>query len=183
MRSTGKYEPRTFPDPGEQFGTPRWISGAPRQLPVMAQRNALLAAFHRAPHHGDPHGEPSGSPMKKPALERGQLSPAGAPIPSLAPCRLRRQNGQPSHWQPDTISCGTPRAIPDRTPQDIGTTPGQGKPPDVVSAQPTQDIPQAPPIYGSPQVTPHFRRRKMQEAQKKYEGQIRFGISISIVKY
>ncbi|MBA7702148.1 hypothetical protein ES703_110905 [subsurface metagenome] len=113
IRSWGKYEPRTSPDPGEQFKTALGISGALRQLPVMAQRNALLAAFHRAPHHGDPHGEPSGSPMKKPALERGQLSPAGTPI--LIPAHamagkthlhLERTaapgytSGHPYPWQP-----------------------------------------------------------------------------------
>ncbi|MBA7628482.1 hypothetical protein ES703_35970 [subsurface metagenome] len=69
MRSRGKYEPRTSPDPGEQFGTPRWISGAPGHDPGEGSISPFSGAQYSMLEHGDPRGESPGSPMEKPRLQ------------------------------------------------------------------------------------------------------------------
>ncbi|MBA7702664.1 hypothetical protein ES703_111433 [subsurface metagenome] len=69
MRSWGKYEPRTSPDPGEQFKTPRKTSGAPGHDPGEGLRSPFSGAQNPILERGDPQAEPPRSPMEKPRLQ------------------------------------------------------------------------------------------------------------------
>ena len=173
MRSWGKYEPRSSSWPGEKLETSRKISGAPGDHRSWVQRCTLPGLGYPILEPGDPPGESPGSPMEKPRPQAPGRSPAGPPIPSLEPCRLRKQKRPPASIAIGTISCGAPRAIRDRGPQDIDTTPGQGKPPCRASAQPPGYTIPAPPIQGSTRDLVSLMAPASSEAQKKYEGQIK----------
>ncbi|MBA7617452.1 hypothetical protein ES703_24767 [subsurface metagenome] len=69
MPSWGKYEPRTSPDPGEQFKTPRKTSGAPGQDRSRAQRSPFSGAQNRILEYRDIPWKLPGSPMEKPRLQ------------------------------------------------------------------------------------------------------------------
>ena len=142
------------------------------------QHQARPSPRHQAPRHQTPslRRAPRGS-TGIPTGISGELTPSRSQellhTDHQDPPADSRQPGPAPQAPAGTISCGATGAIPDRTPQHIGITPGQGKPTCRASAQTPQDIPQAPPIQGSTPLFPILEVWETSEKQNKNQGLIK----------
>ncbi len=142
------------------------------------QHQARPSPQHQAPwpRTPSPRRSPRGS-TGSPRGISGDLTPSRSQeLPHTDhqdPPADSRQPGPAPQAPAGTISCGATGAIRDRTPQHIGITPGQGKPTCRASAQPPQDIPQAPPIQGDAPLFPILEVWEVPEKQRKNQGLIK----------